>query len=34
MALSELTGDGLSSLEYNTVERQNYWKKWSKENGY
>lgn len=33
-ALCEITGNGLSSLDYNTTERLNYWKKWSAENGY
>jgi len=33
-ALSELTGEGLSPLDYNTNERMKYWQKWSKENGY
>jgi len=33
-ALSEITGQGLDPLKYNTKERMLYWKKWSKENGY
>lgn len=34
IALSELTGEGLSPLEYNTTERLNYWKKWKIDNEY
>ena len=34
IALSEITGDGLSSLDYNTKDRLNYWKKWAIENEY
>ena len=33
-ALYEITGEGLSSLDYSTSERLKYWKKWSTENGY
>jgi hypothetical protein len=33
-ALSELTGEGLDPLEYNTTERVKHWEKWASENGY
>ena len=33
-ALSELTGEGLNPLEYDTSERKLYWIKWASENGY
>lgn len=33
-ALSEITGDGLNPLEYNTTERLKYWKNWSEKNEY
>jgi hypothetical protein len=33
-ALSELTGCGLNPLEYDTIERREYWRKWAKENEY
>lgn len=33
-ALSEITGEGLNSLEFNTKERMNYWKNWAIKNGY
>jgi hypothetical protein len=34
IALKEITGDGISSLEYSTSERLKYWENWAKENGY
>lgn len=34
IALKELTGFGLSSEEYSTTERVEYWNKWASENGY
>ena len=32
--LSEITGEGLNSLEHDTSERKEFWKNWSKENGF
>lgn len=33
-ALSEITGEGLKSLDFDTKERMNYWKNWAIKNGY
>jgi len=33
-ALSEITGNGLSPIDYNVKERLNYWKNWANQNGY
>lgn len=32
--LSEITGEGLNPLEYNSKLRVDYWKKWKIDNGY
>ena len=34
IALSQITGIGLDSTEYDTNERKEFWVKWGKENGY
>ena len=33
-ALSDITGEGLNPLMYDTKERLSYWQKWSTKNGY